>query len=362
MKKQRAKVGALLACGLSLSAMSGCSLLPKEVEERRSPVVATQEPFEYVPDIVQRETIYDQVLLYPKFTELGGASLTFKGRGVVGEIYVKVGDHVKEGELLAEMDYVKETREKLEELDKALESNEQALDSLNRQKEWDVRECDIRRKYKQISKAEHEKQLQEAEERYSSQIQDLEDKISIQKISKQQMEQKIEEGTIYSTIEGTISTLRSDTVGKYVENETTFVQVIDDSVCMFELETEYADHFQVGQEVEMEMSTSVLIDTVVYSIEGERILFKPGKDQIISLNSTSRLFLVLDKRENVLTLSKNSVRFTDDAAYVYVLDDDGFRSMREVEVGMEGGPADTSAHTRVEIVSGLEQGDIVIGR
>ncbi|MBR5348216.1 MAG: biotin/lipoyl-binding protein [Lachnospiraceae bacterium] len=362
MKKLRAKAGALLACGLSLSSLAGCALLPKEVEERKSPVIATQAPFEYVPDIVQRETIYDQVLLYPKFTELGGASLTFKGRGVVGEIYVKVGDHVKEGEILAEMDYVQETRDQLEELDKALESNEQALAALNRQKEWDVRECDIRRKYKQISKSEYEKQLQSVEEQYASQIQDMEDKISIQKIKKKQMEDKIQDGTIYSTIEGTVSTVRSETVGRYVEPETTFVQVIDASICMFELDTEYAEYFKVGQEVEMEMSSSVILDTVVYSVEGTRVLFKPSGDQIISLNSSSRLFLVLDKRENVLTLSRTSVRYTEDAAYVYVLDDDGFRTLRQIEVGLEGGPSDTSAHTRIEIVSGLEQGDIVIGR
>lgn len=362
MKKQRAKVGALLACGLSLSAISGCSLLPKEVEERRSPVVATQEPFEYVPDIVQRETIYDQVLLYPKFTELGGASLTFGTKGVVGEIFVNIGDHVTVGELLAELEYVKGTREKLEKLEEALDQNRKSVEELQRQKDWDLRENEIRRKYKQITKADYEKTAESINERYDERIQDLTDLISIQEVSQKQLQDAIEEGTIVATIEGTISTLRADTVGKYVENETTFVSIVDASICMFELETEYADHFEVGQEVAMEMSSSVYIDTVVYSVEGNKVLFKPDSDQIIALNTSSRLFLVLDKRENVLTIDKSSVRFTDDAAYVYVLDDNGLRIMKPITAGMIGGPSDTQAKTRIEVVEGLEQGDIVIGR
>ncbi|MBO7515965.1 MAG: hypothetical protein J6T47_10120 [Lachnospiraceae bacterium] len=362
MKKQRAKVGALLACGLSLSAMSGCSLLPKEVEERRSPVIATQEPFDYKPDIVQRESIYDQVLLYPKFTELGGASLTFGAKGVVGEIFIKVGDHVKEGELLAELEYVERTREELEKLETELDQNRKAAEDLMRQKDWDLRENDIRRKYRQISKTDHAEAIQSINERYDERIQDLTDRISIQEISQKQLQEAIEEGTIVSPIEGTVSTLRADTVGKYVENAETFVSIVDSSLCMFELETEYADHFTVGQEVAMEMSTSVYVETVVYSVEGNRVLFKPSSDQIIALNASSRFFLVLDKRENALTINKTSVRFTDDAAFVYVLDENGLRTMREVTAGMIGGPADTSAKTRIEIVDGLEQGDVVIGR
>lgn len=362
MKKRRAKACSLIACGLSLSVLAGCSLLPKEIDERKSPVIATQEPFEYTPDIVQRETIYDQVLLYPKFTDLGGASQTFPQPGVVGEIYVNVGDHVKQGELLAEMDYVKQMREDLEELEESMAENQQKLDSLMRQQDWDLRECEIRKKYKQITKAQYEELVHDVNERYFTQIQDLQDTLSIQLIEKQRYDQQIADGTIYSKIDGTISTLRSDTIGKYVDTTTPFVQVVDSSICMFELETEYADHFTVGEEVLLESSSSVYYETVVYSVEGNRVLFKPNQDQIISLKSTARLFLVLDKRENVLTLSKTSIRYTEDAAYVYVLDDDGFRTMKEVTVGMEGGPSDTSAKTRIEIVSGLEQGDVVIGR
>lgn len=362
MKNKRAKACSLIACGLSLSVLAGCSLLPKEIDERKSPVVATQEPFEYKPDIVQRESIYDQVLLYPSFTELGGASLTFAEQGVVGDVFVSVGDHVKAGDLLAELDYVKTVREQLEETEDELSSSRSNLENMNRQKEWDLREAEIRRKYKQISKTDYEKAVQGVEERYKNQIQDIQDRIEVLEIAQKKYQGMIERGTIHSTIDGIISTVRSDTIGKYVENSTTFVQVVDTSVCMFEVETEFANYFTVGQEVALESSSSIYYDTVVYSIEGNKVLFKPNADQIISLKSTTRMFLVLDKRENVLTLTKSSIRYTDDATYVYVLDDNGFRTMKEIQVGLEGGPANTTAKTRIEVVSGLEQGDVVIGR
>ena len=362
MKKRRAKACSLVACGLSLSVLAGCSLLPKEIDERKSPVIATQEPFEYKPDIVQRETIYDQVLLYPNFTETGGASLTFSEQGVVGEIYVTVGDRVKTGDLLAELDYVKEVREELEKVEEDLDAARLNLEKLTRQKDWDLRADEIRRKYKLISKADYEKAVQSVEQQYNDRIQDIQDQIYLLEIAEKKYQDQIERGTIRSTIDGIISTLRSETVGKYVENTTTFVQVVDNSVGMFELETEYASYFTVGQEVALESSSSIYYDTVVESVEGDKVLFKPNSDQIISLKSTTRLFLVLDQRENVLTLSKSSIRYTDDATYVYVLDDNGFRTMKEVTVGLEGGPAETTAKNRIEIVSGLEQGDIVIGR
>lgn len=362
MKKRRAKACSLIACGLSLSVLAGCSLLPKEIEERKSPVVATQEPFEYKPDIVRRESIYNQVLLYPSFTELGGASLVFPDQGVVGDIFVSVGDHVKAGDLLAELSYVQDVREQLEATEEELSTARANLENMIRQKDWDLRECEIRRKYKQITKADYDKAVQGVEERYKDPMQDIQDQIAILEIAEKKYQDQIERGTIHSTIDGIISTIRSDTIGKYVENTTTFVQVVDTSVCMFEVETEYANYFTVGQEVALESSSSIYYDTVVYSIEGNRVLFKPNADQIISLKSTTRFFLVLDKRENVLTLSKSSIRYTDDATYVYVLDDNGFRTMKEIVIGLEGGPADTTAKTRIEVVSGLEQGDVVIGR
>jgi len=362
MKKNRAKVGALLACGLSLSALSGCSLLPKEIDERKSPVVATQEPFQYNPDIVQRETIYNQEILYPKLVETGGVSLTFGENGRVGDVFVKEGAHVKEGELLAEMDYVPELREQVKEVEEQLASSRSVQEDLNYRKNMEIRECDIRRKYRLISKSEQEETHKSIEERYATQLEDISDQIHLQELQLELLTKRIDDGQIVSTIEGTVSMIRSQTVGQYVTNATPFAQIVDASVCMFELETEYVDYLKVGQKVAMELGTSVYCNTVVESIEGKRVRFLPEEGETFSMNVSARFFLVLDKRENVLTLTKTSIRYTDDGAYVFVVGDDGLRTMKEVTVGMEGGPADTSAKRRIEITSGLEQGEVIVGR
>ncbi len=75
-------------------------------------------------------------------------------------------------------------------------------------------------------------------------------------------------------------------------------------------------------------------------------------DLVLALNDSASFSVVLDKRENVIITYKNYVSRTSGTNTVQVLQD-GIKVQRTVELGME-------TTSEVEIISGLEEGELVI--
>ena len=67
------------------------------------------------------------------------------------------------------------------------------------------------------------------------------------------------------------------------------------------------------------------------------------------------MWVVLGRRENVLTLPSQTVHTADGKTYVYVEGEGGTREVRWIETGLHGDET-------VEITGGLEQGEKVILR
>ena len=63
--------------------------------------------------------------------------------------------------------------------------------------------------------------------------------------------------------------------------------------------------------------------------------------------------VVLDQREDVLYVDRKAVKTADGKYFVYMLDENGLRTRKEITTGLETG-------NYVEIVSGLTEGDSVI--
>ena len=76
----------------------------------------------------------------------------------------------------------------------------------------------------------------------------------------------------------------------------------------------------------------------------------PGVD----IGTTARISYVVDRKENVLVLPRRLVMRYGTRRYVRVLAD-GLKQERDVQIGLE-------TPTEVEIVKGLEEGDLAIVR
>ena len=61
----------------------------------------------------------------------------------------------------------------------------------------------------------------------------------------------------------------------------------------------------------------------------------------------------IDSRQEVLTLPNLAVQSSDDKYYVYVVNDDGVREVKWIEVGLVG-------NETIEITGGLTEGEKVV--
>lgn len=84
------------------------------------------------------------------------------------------------------------------------------------------------------------------------------------------------------------------------------------------------------------------------------VLEGPGGDGV-EVGTLGTMQLVLEKREQVLTVPSLAVSEADGRAFVYVQGEDNMREVRWVETGLYGDSV-------VEITAGLAEGDRVILR
>ena len=68
----------------------------------------------------------------------------------------------------------------------------------------------------------------------------------------------------------------------------------------------------------------------------------------------ARITILLDERTDVLIIPGEAIRLFNGQPYVYVVDENGLREMRNVEPGFVGDGLET------EIISGLEEGELVV--
>ena len=77
------------------------------------------------------------------------------------------------------------------------------------------------------------------------------------------------------------------------------------------------------------------------------------KDAQIPVGTSGYIDVVLAHKENVLKLPANVIHEAGEKHYVYVAGENNVRTMHYITIGIEGDDG-------VEIVSGLEEGDVVL--
>lgn len=368
MVKKRKHLKKLLAACMSAllvgSVCSGCALLPEEGDVQQAPILETEEPYEYEMDVVIRESIYRTVLLYPKYQEIGGAQLAFGKSGYVSVVNVTQGVTVKAGDVLAEQDGVAELREQAEALQEKIDADQKNYDKQSTLRGYDEQELSLKLSLRMISQTDYDEGMLAIAERYDLSMQELEDRLYLQRLELEQIQEEITAGCLISPIDGSVAYLDKNIINHWAQADKMVIQVVDNSEQVFLLETEYAPYFNVGDVYTLKNSSNTLAyETVVSSVEGERVTFTLlDEDVTLAINLTLRCFLELEARENVLTLQASSIRYNGDKAFVYYIDEDGVRGMKEVTVGMRGGEQGSASQRRIEIISGLSLGDIVINK
>lgn len=319
--------------------MAGCTLLPVEEETLQPPLV---QPASEPLDIVEaaRGNIETFLKGTANFVSASSAELSFKqSGGRLKSINAKVGEEVKEGDLLAELETGDlELQLKLQRL-----NVERARLLYLEAKTSGVSDTDLR--------------LREIDmEREQLQLDDMENKLASSRL--------------YAPISGVVIFAESLNEGEFVNAFQTIITVADPSdMQLTYIASESKDLLPIaaGMPANLKYKGKEYTGKVLQSpsnaplagdaakAERNAVTIIIGMDNApddVQIGHSAELTIRLQSRENVIVLPRSAIRSYMGRSYVQVADGERRKEV-DVELGL-------TTPTQVEIVKGLEEGDQVI--
>lgn len=361
------KYGMQRLMGLGLAAallLGGCGEGQQE-QESHVAVENSNEKIEYnylvaeIGDV----TVTKQISCTYRQQKEQEVSFAITGR-LVGEVYVKTGDHVRKGDLLAELS-VGTLEEQVQDLEYSIARNEMLLEHMEENEALDRSQSWVDFVYNHYTDEEgNQKNLDAIGESYRYRREDCEDALELDRAELARVKKEISDCRVYAGMDGLVYKVRESLSGSTSKAGETVITIVDDSQCLFEMEApEYAEFFPEGAAVAMKVSSGLAAgeyELLPYDREhwGEIQQFSVLSGPVMSgieVGTKGTIRIVTDSRTQVLCVPEAAINTADDKYYVYVTDEDNMRQIRWVEVGLIG---DTS----VEILSGLEAGERVVRR
>lgn len=353
MGRKRFYAGVLLvSCAL---AFCGCDSARKD--DKSSVLASGNGTSSYEMTRVQKDKIQKTKVLVANYQQVKSENLSFSvdGRRLSG-VYVSLGDSVTKGELLAEL-YCDGEKENLANLGYQIKTQEMKIEHLKEQKALEL--AQLARRKGSLSATEYQNRVNALEDEYRLKIEDIEDSIYIARLQYDELYQWIEGCKIYAGMDGTVTYMR-DTGSSFISWSGSKVMTVSDSAeCAFLCDDiEYAEYFTLGETYVFATSTGIRYETVLKEVDESQGVMRfelkvPQYD--MTLGQRVLYSLVLEEKEDALSVPKNAVHYAGDGAYVYYFDEDGNRQIKQIEVGLE-------ADSKVEVLSGLVEGEEVILR
>ncbi|MDY2938965.1 MAG: hypothetical protein SOT28_11795 [Fusicatenibacter sp.] len=274
--------------------------------------------------------------------------------------FVSPGSVVQKGDLLCCLD-LENYPDLLSEAMSALEDLSEEQSFLDRQLQLSLRRQAI------TGTGSTKRERQAAEEaiklRYEQQKRELEDELHILEERIAAYQSIIQKRQLYAPFDGTVTYVYSPGASDLSKKNQRIVTVTDDSEMLFTAKTEYHSCFQPETEYLLNIAGEDRIATTVFP-ESESVSESETDIGTVSLSlkvpdydledgTFGTVQLSLEEKEGVLGIPKKALSLINGRTVVYLLGEDGFRTYREVETGIE-----SSSH--VEIISGLNEGDEVL--
>jgi membrane fusion protein, macrolide-specific efflux system len=376
----------ILAIGVCLTfSFTGCFLFPTE-ETFVEPKLIDAPKVEYQLVKVKKSDIENAITCIGYFKSVSQKDYSFVQRsGRLKSINVKVGDKVKKGTLLAELESgTLETQVSEQEiaLNKSILSYEllkkngpndlelakMQLDEYKEQLKnaTDISGAfsneDIENLKNQIKK--QELTLENAQATYDTNISQAEQDIALAKLQLEDSKKELESSKLVSTIEGEIDyTLLSAKRGDTIDAFQTIVRVADPTDLQLEYSEDQVGKFELGNKV------GVTINSKNY--EGEVVMTPSNMPQDadaktknsirikintlpkgVNIGDSAEIKLVLEKKENVIVISTSLIHSQGTRVFVRVLENN-IREERNIELGIQ-------KTTEVEVKNGLTEGEEII--
>lgn len=318
---------------LTAGMISSCGFLPEE-EEILAPPLMEPARIEYRTRPVERGTLIQQVRMSGSFNPEVQQALSFeKQGGRIKEVHVRAGNMVEAGDLLIE------------------------LDSGPLEMQITLQEIEVEKVKLTIS------QLR-ANQAESYSVRRAELDLRQQEIRLEDLQIQLEDTKIYAPFAGSVTYITSQSIGEYVGAYQVVARIADTSSLVLVTISDRAADLPIGAEVDIEYNRENYRGEVIanpsslFNDPDERlrraaiVRLLDETPENPRLGSDARITYIQETREDVLIVSRNHINLMSGRRYVNVLED-GIRVEKDVEIGLM---TDTDA----EIISGLEEGDLII--
>ena len=319
---------------ISMTGMTGCFFFPAEEELLEPPTVAIED-IAYSTYTAKQKTIEDKTVAtgYVFCKSQYNASFPESG-GTLKTIYVTAGQHVEEGDLLAELDVGE-------------------LDYLYKQQLLIVQKAQIAYN--------------------SSGTADARLTLEMEQNTLTEYERQLNNSRIYAGMTGEVCFVQDMDPGTTVTAYKTIIKIVDPSQLCIQYSSSNMKSFPLGEEVTITVDgedysgyvsktptdvkeglyddfPAVMKDTSSIYCE-----FTDGTPSVLTVGQTADITAVFARHENAVVISKTLVKTDGDRTYVTILDENDTKKEVDVTVGI------TNA-TEAEILTGLNAGDRVVVR
>lgn len=351
----------ILTALLMVTSFAGCG---KQTEDDQL-VVVEQDQTETVYE--QAVVSYDDVLLTKRirciYKQTNDEEISFSVSGKrVEKVYVKKGDSVKKGDLLAQLSGGSLDQD-IERLEYSIKRNE----ILKKQATENEALAISQRWVNAISHGANinvEEDVKDIQKSYRYLQEDYDDALELDKLELQKLKAEKSSSSVYAGMDGTVYSVMDFLEGSTSQKDKVIMTIIDNSECLFMTDLpEYNDCYQEGQLIKMSITSTTAqgeYQITPWHIEewGDNQYFSvvSGPDSGgIEVGTSGYMEVVLDKREHVLCVPTGAINKAGEEYYVYVVGANKMREVKWVKIGVYG-------DTYVEILEGLAEGDQVILR
>lgn len=343
--------------------VSGCSLAPQEELLPDAPIIQTSAIKPYQSVEVIKGDIIEIVKFDCTYKAFDTEQLSFAINGKrINHIYVSEGDYVEAGDLLADLE-MSDINDQIE-----MRSNNIELLELRLSNEKELKELALRN-YTMLKNTEgyqehmgHKYELEIVG--HENSIKKINDELYIEQMRYDFLKDDLKSRQIIAGISGIVSYVASFNRYDTSNKDKNVVSIYDPETMVFVVNYPNPDLFIEGDS----------INILVSGTEYQGVVIKPDdlENNEESANKSNEVYIKLVNEENalqsgdrgeitftltelydVLYLPSVAVHEEDGKAFVYIEDEGGFKSIKEVKIGLQ-------ADRKVEIISGLDQGDNVI--
>lgn len=350
----------VLAAGLMISVvLSGCT---EEKDPAETRVIVEQEApeVEYTLTTVNLGDIILKKDLNCTYSQINSQNLSFAVSGrIISKVYVREGEVVKKGDLIAELAGI-EREDEIERLEYQIERNKLLLAQIDDTENYELSRRWLNKIYSRGFDQTGDIENYQRENEYRRE--DYRDAIALDEQQLAKIKQEVKQGKIYAGIAGTVSIKKKNLEGSTSVKNETIIEIKDNAECFFVVsDTKYKEYFKEGESYDMSVFSgpgSGKYKVVPYKMsEWQDQMFFSVLDMdesaMFESGNSGSLTVILDAREQVLTLPREVVHEAEGKWYVYVINEAGVRDVKWITVGLKG-------NEYVEIVEGLTEGEKVI--